>query len=107
MGRKVFSTFAVWGGYFTAGEIPPLLTKDCLMDIENCFQEQIHSCGKSEIVFFATVNDYDYMENHNQANIQTVVSVSEQIASISYKYDGSVYRPQVTVIGFDSGSTDR
>ena len=50
-----------WGGHFTAVEIPPLLTEDCLKDIVTCFQEQIHSCGKCEISFFATVNDYDYI----------------------------------------------
>ena len=63
--------------------------------------------GACQILFFATVNDYDYLENRNEDNIRAAVAAAEQIASMSCESNGAVYHPQVRVIGFDGGSTDR
>ena len=96
-----FAVFAVWGGHYVPGSGTPVLTGKSLLDIEQCFQEQIRTRGKSTVFFFATVNDYDYLNNYNGSYFSAAVSSAEQIASMSYEYEGTVHHPKVIVIGFD------
>ena len=64
MGSEDFAAFAVWGGHYVNGSGTPALTWQILSEIEQCFQEQIRTNGKSIVFFFATVNDYNYFGNN-------------------------------------------
>ena len=101
--RKSYAVYAVWGGHYTSGLVPPVLTDKHLQEIEACFQEQIRVRGFCKIFFFATVNDFDFHTNHNEQHIQAALSAAERIASLSCEQDGEVFHPQVYVIGFAGG----
>ena len=104
-GADDYAVFAVWGGHYVSGTGTSILTGGSLYEIEQCFQEQIRTRGKSTVFFFATVNDYDYAGNYNAGSVSAAVSAAEMIASMSYSYEGHVYHPEVIVIGFDGGQT--
>ncbi len=103
-GKNDFATYAVWGGHYVKGSNPLLMTEELRSEVENCFQEQIRTVGKSVIYLFATVNDYDFKDNkNNEGYIKDTVSAAEYFASMSYDYEGSLYHPVIVVIGFDGG----
>ena len=102
-GSDDYAVFAVWGGHYVSGTGTPALTAEHLYEIGQCFQEQVRTQGKSTVFFFATVNDYDYYGNGNSAYIAAAVASAETIASMSYEYEGTVYHPEVIVVGFDGG----
>ena len=102
-GSDDYAVFAVWGGHYISGTRTPALTPEHLYEIGQCFQEQIRTHGKCTVFFFATVNDYDYYGNGNSAYIAAAVASAETIAFMSYEYEGTVYHPDVIVIGFDGG----
>ena len=103
--RNDFAIFSVWGGHFLSGTEAPILTDELIGELEACFHEQIRTNGSCTIYFFATINDYDYVNNYNDGNISAAVSAAEGLASMSYEYNGTVYHPDVRVIGFDGGHT--
>ncbi len=102
-GADDYAVFAVWGGHYVPGTGTDVLTSDHLSEIDQCFREQIRTRGSCTIFFFATVNDYDYVYGNNSGFIAAAIDAAETIASMSYEYDGTVYRPQVIVIGFEGG----
>ena len=99
-----YAVYAVWGGHYVPGTGTPALTEEVLDDIEQCFHEQIRTRGESTVFFFATVNDYDYLNDNNAGYISGAVDAAQRIASLSYAYEGNVYHPKVIVIGFDGGA---
>ena len=105
-GAADFADYAVWAGHYLRGAEPPAMTGEILSDVEHCFQEQIKSCGKCRIYFFATVNDYDYIENDNDDYIAAAVETAEMLADLSFENEGRVSRPEIMVIGFDGGGGD-
>ncbi len=105
-GADDYAVFAVWGGHYVAGTGTSVLTGEHLSEIEQCFHEQIRTRGKCTVFFFATVNDYDYLSNNNAGYIWSAIASAEMIASMTYEYDGTVFHPEVIVIGFDGGRTD-
>ena len=105
MGFDDFAVFAVWGGHYVSGTGTPALTGEHLAEVEECFHAQIRTHGRCTVFFFATVNDYDYSGNNNTGYISAAVASAERIASMSYAYEGTVYHPEVIVIGFDGGHT--
>ena len=102
-GSDDYAVFAVWGGHYVSGTGTSVLTAEHLYEIGQCFQEQVRTRGKCTVFFFATVNDYDYYGNGNSTYIAAAVASAEMIASMSYEYEGTVYHPEVIVIGFDGG----
>lgn len=52
------------------------------------------------------MNDYDFADNKNEDNIKETIAAAERIASMSFEYEGTVYHPEVEVIGFEGGHTD-
>ena len=105
--RNDFAAYAVWGGHYEKDRNPPLMTEELKSEVKNCFEEQIRSCGKSVIYFFSTVNDYDYINNeNNDGYINDAINAAEYFASMSYEYDGSIYHPEVIVVGFDGGPAE-
>ena len=105
-GAADFADYAVWAGHYLRGAEPPAMTGEILSDVEHCFQEQVKSCGKCRIYFFATVNDYDYIENDNNDYIAAAVETAEMLADLSFENEGRVSRPEIMVIGFDGGGGD-
>lgn len=100
-GTGDFAAFAVWGGHYVAGTGTPAMTWQLLSEVEECFHTQIRIQGKCTVFFFATVNDYDYSGYNNSGYISAAVASAEMIASMTYEYEGTVYHPEVIVIGFD------
>ena len=105
-GRSDFAAFAVWGGHYVHGAKPQIMTDELMAEAENCFREQIISCGRCTIWFFATVNDYDQANNANSGNIRACIAAAERLASMEFELDGRIYRPRVIVIGFDGWRSD-
>ena len=105
-GAADFADYAVWGGHFSPGAEPPAMTDALYSEVEHCFQEQVKTDGKCTIYFFATVNDYDYMGNENDGNIAAAVRTAEKLADLSFENEGTIYQPEVIVIGFDGGDGD-
>ena len=105
-GSDDYAVFAVWGGHYVPGTGTPILTAERLAEIEQCFHEQIRMRGKCTVFFFATVNDYEFMNNHNAGFISSAVTSAEEIASMTFEYEGNVYHPEIIVIGFDGGRMD-
>lgn len=105
-GAADFADFAVWGGHFLQGAEPPAMTDEQLAEVEDCFQEQVRTCGECSIYFFATVNDYDYVENDNDESISAAIRTAEKLVNMTCENDGKVYQPEVFVIGFDGGEGD-
>lgn len=99
-GRSDFATFAVWGGHYY-GDSGLIMTQDHMNEVEQCFRSQIDNCGKCTIYFFATVNDYEFMNNENAENIQAAINTAQQLSEMTYEKNGTVYHPEVVVIGFD------
>ena len=106
IGADDFADFAVWGGHFLPGAEPDGMTDQEFSEVEQCFQEQIRTVGSCSIYFFATVNDYDYVDNDNVDSIAAAISTAEALAEMSCEYEGTVYQPEVIVIGFDGGYGD-
>ena len=105
-GAADFADYAVWGGHFLQGAEPPAMTDEQLAEVEDCFQEQVRTCGECSIYFFATVNDYDYVENDNDESISAAIRTAEKLVNMTCENDGKVYQPEVFVIGFDGGEGD-
>lgn len=105
-GMTDYAVFAVWGGHYVSETGTPVMTELFLSDFEQCFHEQIITNRKCTVFFFATVNDYDYLNNYNSGNISAAVSSAEMIASMSYEFEGSIYYPEVIVIGFDGAGSN-
>ena len=103
--RSDFAVYAVWGGHYTAGEIPPIMTDDLKAEVEACFQRQIRARGACTIYLFATVNDYDFLSSGNAVSIRSAVSAAEYFSSLSFVYGGVTCHPSVLVIGFDGCHT--
>lgn len=106
IGADDFADFAVWGGHFLPGAEPDGMTDQEFSEVEQCFQEQVRTVGSCSIYFFATVNDYDYVDNDNIDSIAAAISTAEALAEMSCEYEGTVYQPEVIVIGFDGGYGD-
>ena len=98
-----FATFAVWGGHYTEGLTPPVLTASRYREIEACFQEQIRARGVCKVFVFATINDYDFDGNRNEPHIRAVLRTAETLASLSYTYEEQVYHPRVYLLGLAGG----
>lgn len=105
-GAADFADYAVWGGHFLQGAEPPAMTDEQLAEVEDCFQEQVRTCGECSIYFFSTVNDYDYVENDNDESISAAIRTAEKLVNMTCENDGKVYQPEVFVIGFDGGGGD-
>lgn len=105
-GGAGFADYAVWGGHFVPGADPPAVAETFLSEVEQCFRDQVRTTGRCTIYFFATVNDYDYMENDNEGSIDAAVSVAERLAAMSCEDENTVVQPEVIVIGFDGGRGD-
>lgn len=99
--REDFAVYAVWGGHYSEGRQPQIMTDELLTEAENCFQEQIKACGGSTIYFFATINDCDFSGNNNEDAIAAAVEAAETFASMTLEYEGKEYHPEVILIGFD------
>lgn len=100
-GRDDFAAFGVWGGHYADGTSLPILSEALLADAEQCFRAQIRHCGRCAVYLFATVNDYDYTAGNHAAYIRSAVAAAERLAGLSCTFNGTVYHPKVTVIGFD------
>ena len=50
-GAADFADYAVWGGHFLQGAEPPAMTDEQLAEVEDCFQEQVRTCGECSIYF--------------------------------------------------------
>lgn len=100
-GASDFAAFGVWGGHFISSANPPVLSSQLLADVEACFKAQIDACGKCDLYFFSSVNDYDFAGNDNAANISAAIQAAETLASLSYDNGNGVQHPNVYVIGFD------
>ena len=59
-----------------------------------------------QYLLFATVNDYDYVENDNDESISAAIRTAEKLVNMTCENDGKVYQPEVFVIGFDGGEGD-
>ena len=105
MNSSDFAVFAVWGGHYVSG-YGGIMTDEHFEEVEKCFCEQIKNRGKSEIYLFATINDYDYRNNANSSYISSVVSTAENLASMSCELNGTVYHPEVILIGFNGSKKD-
>ena len=101
-----FAVFATWGGHYKNSE-PRLDTEEFYQSVEDCFHRQVEEKRTCSLYFFATVNDYDFVDNNNEESIQRAVSCAEKLASMEYEYNGEVYNPTVTVIGIATGATDK
>jgi hypothetical protein len=106
-GRSDFAVYAVWGGHYTPGMSPTILSEDLCASVEECFEAQIRACGKCTIYFFSTVNDYDYANNDNEAHIASALAAAERFASLSVTINGTTYKPDIVLIGFDGGRTHK
>ena len=104
-GGHAFAVFALTGGHYV-NTMPYICTDEFYQSVEDCFHAQIEAKGKCEIFFFATVNDYDFINNENEENVDSAITCAEKLASMQYEYNGKYYRPTVTVIGIVAGSRD-
>ena len=110
-GRDDFAVFAVWGGHYSEGAMPAIMTDELLSAAEDCFRAQIMACGKCAIYFFATINDCDFSGNDNEAAVSAAAGAAETFASMRFDYEGREYHPDVFVVGIEgfrrNSSADR
>ena len=104
--RSDHAVFAVWAGHYAGGTSYPILSESHKADVEACFHEQIRTKGECTVYFFATVNDYDFSYNYNSNYIAAAISAAEDIASMTFEYNGTTYKPTVKMIGIEGGRTD-
>ncbi len=99
-GRSDFATFAVWGGHYISGS-GGIMTEAHFADVQACFEEQVQNTGKCDIYLFATVNDFDFLNNANSGYISAAVNTARRLAGMTCESNGNSVQPQVYVIGFD------
>ena len=95
-----YATFGVWGGHYSSAN-PPIVTNELRNAVRSCFEAQIKAAGSCDIYFFATVNDYDFQSNDNADFIKDTVSTAAEFADMTFDNNGEIFRPSITVIGFD------
>ncbi|MCR5796270.1 MAG: hypothetical protein K6G61_13095 [Solobacterium sp.] len=100
-GRADFAVFAVWGGHYSEGAMPAIMTDELVSEAEECFQAQIRACGECALYLFATINDCDFSGNDNETAVAAAAGAAETFASMRFEYEGREYHPDVFVIGFD------
>lgn len=100
-----YAVFAAWGGHYVNWE-PYLPDEEFFRRVEECFQAQVEACGHCDLYFFATVNDYDFRENRNEASAEAAAAAAERLASMRTEHQGQTVSPRVTFIGIVAGSRD-
>lgn len=104
-GGSDFAAFGLWGGRYR--EIDPFIPDETFRKrVENCFKAQVAANGNCDISFFATVNDYDFLQNKNTENIRAALRWAERVASMRCEYQGVQVAPHVTVIGIAAGARE-
>ena len=78
----------------------------CYLKWSTAFRNRLKPEANAASIFFATVNDYDYIGNENDDSIAAAVRTAETLAGMSFEDEGRVYQPEVIVIGFDGGEGD-
>lgn len=100
-----FAVFGTWGGHYMNWD-PYLPNEEFQTRVEDCFHAQIEARGTCDLYFYATVNDYDFRDNDNGERVEAALWWAEQLASLTYEYEGRTYMPNMTVIGIAAGSRD-
>ncbi|MBR1739199.1 MAG: hypothetical protein IJ737_02810 [Ruminococcus sp.] len=100
-GEEDFADFSVWGGHFSRSSSPDILGGGGLEAIRDCFETLCAEGKDCTVYLFATVNDYDYASNNNEAYITAAADAAAEIAGMRCSMNGEEVSPRVVVIGFD------
>ena len=101
-----FAVFSVWSGHYAEDVGFPIINDEILDEIGDCFARQLESKGECTIYLFATVNDYNYTDNDNSSNIESLLWAANQLRDLTCIVGGKdEVHPTVKIIGF-AGGTD-